>query len=710
MNPSTLRRCLILAALALFSDLPTSHAQDVNEANEQVMKAAAKAAAPWTVKIETSGGREVVGGPSVGPGGGGMRKGVGPTTGVVVSADGYVVSSAFNFANNPSDIFITIPGKSRLVAKKIATDTTRMLTLLKVDAKDLSVPTAYPKKDTVIGQWAIAMGRTLDPDIAHSPSLSPGIISATGRIFGKAIQTDAKDSPVNYGGPLVYLDGRVYGILVPASARGESETAGVEWYDSGIGFAIPLEDVFAVLPKLKEGKDLRRGMLGITPQQATELYNVPLNIGTIAPDSAAAKAGLKVGDEIIGLNGKTIANFSALQHELGPKYEGDVVAVKVKREGKEIDYPGIVLSGAVTAVIAPYFGILPMRDDPELGLEIRHVSPDSPAAAAGLKTGDRIMKAGPSLPAGPNPTPPLAPINGRAALVNFIRGAPPQAEIKVEVKRKDGGKVETLTFKLGVLPEELLVDAVPLPSSAKKALERSKAAPPVKAPKADDPKKEEPKKEEPKDEKIETGLLKKQNETLGREYWVFVPGNYDKNVSHGVIVWFHAANRGGKDSEDMVKIWRDFCEDHHFIIVGPKSNNPNGWLASETEDVLGDVKTVVGEYTVDRSRIVAHGMGVGGQMAFYLGFHARDLIRGVAATGAVLGNQPKDAVPTQPLSFFIIGGSKDPLIKDIAASKAQLTEKKYPVVYREIADFGKEYLDEKTFDELRRWMDSLDRI
>jgi len=700
-----MNRFKLIAAIALFAFLPAARAQDVNEANETAMKSAAAIAAPWTVKIETAGGREVVGGPSVGPGGG-MRKGVGPTTGVIVDKDGYIISSAFNFANNPTDIFVTVPGKTRLVAKRIATDTTRMLTLLKVDAKDLPVPTAYPKKDTIIGQWAIAMGRTLDPDISHNPSLSPGIISATGRIFGKAIQTDAKVSPVNYGGPLVYLDGRVFGILVPASARGESDTAGAEWYDSGIGFAIPLEDVFAVLPKLKEGKDLRRGMLGITPQQGNELYNVPITVGTIAPDSAAAKAGIKVGDQITGLSGQPVVNFSQLQHILGPKYEGDVVAVKVLRDGKEIDFPGLTLSGAVTAFTAPYLGILPMRDDPEPGLEIRHVIADSPAAAAGLKTGDRIMKAGPNPPAGTNPVPPLPAITGRNTFTNLVRGAPAQAEIKLEVKRKDGGKVETLTIKLGALPEELLPDKTPLPSSAKKALERPKGAP---VPKKEEPKKDEPKKED-KEEKIETGMLKRTNATLGREFWVYVPQNYDKNVAHGVIVWFHAANRGGKDADDMAKIWRDFCEDNHFIIVGPKSKNPEGWLASETEDVLQDVRGVVNEFTVDRTRVVAHGMGVGGQMAYYLGFNARDLIRGVAVTGSVLGTQPKDTVANQPLSFFVIGGTKDPLIKDIADGKAKLMEKKYPVIYREIADFGKEYLDEKTFDELRRWMDSLDRI
>src|SRR5262249_59547133 len=76
-------------------------------------------------------------------------------------------------------------------------------------------------------------------------SVSYGIISALGRVWGKAIQTDAKISPINYGGPLVDVTGRVQGILIPASPRGEDVTAGFEWYDSGIGFAIPMGDVMA---------------------------------------------------------------------------------------------------------------------------------------------------------------------------------------------------------------------------------------------------------------------------------------------------------------------------------------------------------------------------------------------------------------------------------------------------------------------------------
>jgi len=70
-----------------------------------------------------------------------------------------------------------------------------------------------------------------------------GILSATNRIWGKAVQTDAKISPGNYGGPLIDIRGNVIGILVPLSPQGQGEVAGAEWYDSGIGFAVPLNDM-----------------------------------------------------------------------------------------------------------------------------------------------------------------------------------------------------------------------------------------------------------------------------------------------------------------------------------------------------------------------------------------------------------------------------------------------------------------------------------
>ena len=117
-------------------------------------------------------------------------------------------------------------------------------------------PHAGAAEDRNRGQAARARGRAAWPRCAsasgRSPSAAPskpsqpnvsvGIVSALDRIWGKAIQTDAKISPNNYGGPLVDIAGRVLGVLVPMSPDGSGEVAGVEWYDSGIGFAVPLED------------------------------------------------------------------------------------------------------------------------------------------------------------------------------------------------------------------------------------------------------------------------------------------------------------------------------------------------------------------------------------------------------------------------------------------------------------------------------------
>ena len=716
-------RTLIFAAVALgLVAVPMARADDVNDATEKAMKQAAKSVAPFVVKIETSGGRETVGGGGGGGPGGppAIRKGVGPTSGLVVDKDGYIITSTFNFANKPSDIFVTVPGKDRKVAKVVATDTSRMLTLLKADYTDLPVPPAFPKQNITVGQWSLAMGRSLDPEVTVVPGYSRGVISAVGRIWGKAVQTDAKVSPVNYGGPLAAIDGRVIGVLVPASPQGEGETAGVEWYDSGIGFAIPFEDVLKVVPRLKGGKDVGRGMLGFNPKEPGEEYNVPVTIGSIASDSAALKIGLKVGDVIVRIDGKPVPHYSALRHTLGPKYEGDAIDLVVTRDGKEMKFDKVVLGSANTAFAQPFFGILPMRDDPELGVEIRYVYPNSPAQVAGLKVGDRVMKIAPV------GVPQLVAITGgRAQLAQVVRGLPVGMDLQVLVKRKkekpdDKDKEETVKLKVGALNEEL-PEKLPMPSTAGKALEKPKATPapggPPKPPAgrnkpADEEKADEPKKDGDEKEKDDTptGLLTDQvNKTNAREYWMYVPDNYDRNKSYGVIVWLHAAGKGGRDAKDMKKIWEDYCDSANFILIGPTSKK-NEWTSTEAEEVVTTINAALKPYTIDRNRIVVHGMGIGGQMALYLSYHARDLVRGAAVSGAALPGPAKDNLPNQPLAFFLIAGDKDPLLKEIQDTVEKVKAKKFPAIYRQLKDFGKEYIDQKTLDELCVWLDSLDRI
>jgi serine protease Do len=682
----SIRLFAFLAALLsglLLATAPARAQEDLNDAQEKALKAAVAKVAPSVVQIETQGGTELI---TTGAKGQQVRKGVGPTTGLVVAADGYIITSAFNFANKPAAIYVTAPGhKTPFPAKVIATDHTRMLTLIKIDANGLPVPTATPKKDMRVGQWAVALGRAYDKaEQDRPPSVSIGILSALDRIWGKAVQTDAKVSPSNYGGPLVDIQGRVQGVLVPASPREEGASAGLEYYDSGIGFAIPLEDIFAALPRLRDGRDLRAGLIGITMQGGD---HAPPTIVTIAPDSAAAKADIKPGDTITAIDGAKVNSQAQLRHKLGSKYEGDVITLELKRGSETITKKDVKLGGTLTAVAQSFLGIVPIRDDPEPGEEVRFVYPDSPAAKAGIKPGDRIMKigAGGAMP---------QVFTGRDQLSARLAALPVGSEIKLEVVHKDGNKTETVTVKLAAIPD-LVPDQLPEKASAKKALEPIKGA-------GDQPK--------PKDKKVETGFLKRTNAGRDHDYYVYVPEDYDPNYSYALLLWLHPVGKGKEADLEAVKdAWKDICMDHHIILVAPKAEGENGWVGSESDVVVQIVNDVMGQYMIDKKRVIAHGMGVGGQMAYYLGFGARDLIRGVATTGAALANQPKDNSVVQPLSFFIVAGGKDPLVEDIRTGKGKLTEKKFSVIYREIPNMGHQYLTEGTLGELVRWIDSLDR-
>ncbi len=734
-----LRRTLLLALIAA----PVA-AQDVNDATEKAMKVAAAKVAASVVRIETSGGSEAVWGrgakgPEVQ-----FRRGVGASTGLVVDPAGYILTSTFNFVGKPTDIFVSVPGKPRTVAKVIGSDPTRMLTMLKIDQTGLPVPPPFPKKEIDVGMWSIALGRTLDPDLTHTPSINGGIVSAVNRIWGKAVQSDAKISPVNYGGPLVAIDGRVMGLIVPISPSSDGETAGFEWYDVGIGFAIPFEDVMTrIVPKLKAGTPekpvtLRGGLLGVTFKEGDN-YAPSCTVDTVAPDTPAEKAGVKSGDNIIEVDGQAIKNRAQLFHQLRPKYEGEKVSFKVKRGDKVEEFKDIVLAGNQTTFDKGFLGVLLMRDDPEPGAEIRFVYPNSPAAKAGLKAGDRIMKVGarqtgpaPKLPKGPKgPMPPTGPqpFSGRdqfmTAMQNFVAGA----AITLEVTRKDGGKTDKLDVVLGKPTDEIPAE-LPEESSKKRALTAPKP-PDAKAPakkdekkdekkgaKKDEPKKDEkkdePKKEEKKDEKEKpkTGLMEQKGVgAAGRNFWVFVPETYDPNVAHGLIVWLHQAGRDGRDKDDLTQLWGPFCEKYNLIMVGPIAGQPSGWVGGEAEGVMDDVRWVRTRYTIDSKRVIAHGHGVGGQMAYYLGINQRAVIRGVVPVGAVLASNPKEPVANQPVEFLVIAGGKDPIAKQIEDGYKTLLDKKYRALYREMKITGKEYVDDDAdiFREMVRWMDTLDK-
>ena len=691
------RRGLLLSIILLAALGTAARAQDINDQLEKMTKEAVKKVAPTVVQIVTQGGIDMV---VTSPKGPVFRKALGPTTGVIVDAEGYVISSAFNFVNNPTVILVAVPGHPEpYVARRVGSDKSRLLTLLKIDTKGLPIPSYVPKKEIVEGQWSIALGRTLDSKRDHPPSVSVGIISATGRIWGKALQTDAKISPINYGGPIIDLQGRVQGILVPASPQGEDVTAGFEWYDSGIGFAIPMEDIIAVLPRLKDGKELKKGLLGIR-MKSGDMYGAIPEIGDVTRDSAAFRAGLKPGDIVVEVEGKPVDRMAQILHILGTKYEGDKISLKYKRGKDVVALTDLELVGQLQVAANSYLGILPMRDDPKLGVEVRYVFPKSPAEKAGLKPGDRIVKYG----VDKTDVDFTGEFPGRTQLLNWLNTQPVGIEVKLEVKTKEG-KTETRSAALAAYPGTAAGEDTTIPEKLPEEASHKKALAPLETnnPKA------KPAKVDANPNKPETGLLKRNTADGENKFWLSVPEDYDANRAHGMLVWLHPPGKNKEaDIELIAEVWSDYCRENHLIMVCPISESEAGWVASEADHIVAAIRDTFSHYTVDRQRVVAHGMGAGGHMAMYLGFNHRDLVRGVATTGAV-NTQLKDNLVNQRLSFYLAGGELDPLIKNIAESRTQFQQRKFPVVFREVKNRGREYLEEAQISEIARWIDCLDR-
>lgn len=349
-NPPSLEHRFDESEYTVTSTQPSRLALD--RARAEAVRAAVARVAPAIVTIETVGGAqplpEFAGGP--GPAGRGgepsFRVADGPTTGLVWSADGYIITSAFNFVRNPTitTVVLADDGDShdrprRFVAELVARDQIRRLALLKIDANGLPVPDWTPAGDRLPGITAIACGRGLgewsigpsdDPGLRVFPSITVGILSAVGRRNGIAVQTDAKTSPGNYGGPLLDLDGRVIGVTVPMGMSG-GPLAGVEWYDSGIGFAITREAIERVIDRLKRGEDIEPGKMGVMIADAEDGR---CRVSRVAKSSPAESAGIRVGDLVIGLDDQAVGDRMELLRRLSDRAAGESVRVKIERPGE----------------------------------------------------------------------------------------------------------------------------------------------------------------------------------------------------------------------------------------------------------------------------------------------------------------------------------------------------------------------------------------
>jgi S1-C subfamily serine protease len=653
-RPMIWKRIAPLALSFLCAGFAPAFGQDLSELEEKAIRAAVQKIASCVVRIDTVGGLEQVGE---------VLLGDGPTTGLVVSADGFILSSTFNFLRLPSSILVTVADGQRLPARIVARDQSRKLVLLKVEAREpLPVPEYVTSSETAIGQTAIAVGRTFNND---RPNISVGIISARDRIWGKAIQTDAKISPSNYGGPLVDLRGHVFGILAPLSPTSQHEMAGAEWYDGGIGFAVPLADMQPRLEKLKRGEDLHPGLLGVTLKSG-DIYSLPAEIAACPPKSPAHRAGIKAGDTIVDINGTPIARQAQLRHALGPLYAGEQVKIVVTR-GEQRHHVIAELVQAVEPYEHPFLGILPKRDQPagQRGVVVRYVYADSAAASAGIRVGDRLLKIADQ------------DIAQATALRDALAALEPGQEVAVVLERD--AQQQTLKAKLSVLPA---------------AFPPAEAA--TSAPLSDDLK---------IGETISIKIPEEQNQCMA-----YVPSSYKAEVPAGLLVLL--PQPGELKAEQLTKTWGTLAQRYRLIIVAPQSRLANMWIPTESAFVRKVIDHCLSTYKVDRARIAVYGAQASGAMAYLSAFRLRDVVRGVVAVDAaipLLLSRPPDNDPIERLAILQIASANSDSKTRIQENVESLRALKYPVIYKESASHDAE-LDESEREEIARWLETLDRI
>jgi serine protease Do len=628
-------------------------AEDPDALEQRAIKDAVDRVAPSVVRIETIGGLQQVED---------VQFGTGPTTGLIVDAEGYIVSSAFSFSNKPTSILVRLPDGTRKPAKLVATDHVRMIVLLKIDAdKPLPICEIAPESKMRVGQWSIALGRTFDGD---RPNVSVGILSAKGRIWGKAIQTDASISPNNYGGPLIDIRGRVMGVIAPLSPESADEVAGYEWYDSGIGFAIPADHIQQILPRMKKGVDLRQGFVGVSMESQNIYISDPV-IAVCRPQSPAAEAGLKPGDRIVEVEGRKISRAAEFREEINRRYAGDNFIIAVLR-GKERIERELTLAEKIPPYQQPFLGILPMRDGSAAGVNIRYVFPDSPAAKAGIVTGDVIL----SLDG--------KPIKDREGLIEAMIEYQPDQSVDLEIRHN--GKIEHRKVPLGSLSLSLPPATLP-PARAEQQSGDSKQP--------------------------ETGTIKLKIAEYTNDAFAYVPEKYNPDVPYGLVVWLHG--EGAFDWANTVSSWKPLCDRYDLILAAPKSVDSKKWTPRDVDLVNHLIKQIDDKYNIDPLRVVVHGYETGGTLASFVAFRSREIIRAMAVVAAPLTVIPQENDPQYRFAAFIATSGKSPAARSVEKVLAMLREINIPLTVKKLGDEPR-YLNSEELAELARWIDMLDRI
>ena len=263
-------------------------------------------------------------------------KKVGAGSGVIISADGYIVTNN-HVVDGADELMVKLNDNHEYSARIIGADATTDLALIKIDAKQLPAITIANSDDAKVGEWVLAVGNPL----GLNNTVTAGIVSAKARSMGQGvqsmIQTDAAINQGNSGGALVNTRGELIGI----NAMIYSQTGS----NIGYGFAIPTTIMNKVVDDLKQYGHVQRAMIGIAGSDVDRYVDAEkekgneVDLGTmegiyvaeITEGGAAEDAGLKVGDVITHIEGQKIKSFGELQNIIAQKRPGDKITINYLR-------------------------------------------------------------------------------------------------------------------------------------------------------------------------------------------------------------------------------------------------------------------------------------------------------------------------------------------------------------------------------------------
>ena len=268
-------------------------------------------------------------------------------SGFIIDKRGYVFTN-YHVIQNAERLQVTLADGKTYAATLVGGAASYDLALVKIEGDDFPAVRLGNSDDLLVGEWAIAIGSPFGFNLADTqPTVTVGVISANHRdikqdetseqIFNDMIQTDAAINPGNSGGPLVNSRGEVIGVNTMIF----SQTGG----NVGLGFAIPMNRARRVMEEIVQYGRVRDVWLGMSATDITPESQAALNLPTvngvlvqsIERGGPADKAGLKVGDQIIAINGTTLATRYQANRVIFGSGVGDVLQMKVNRKDKLID-------------------------------------------------------------------------------------------------------------------------------------------------------------------------------------------------------------------------------------------------------------------------------------------------------------------------------------------------------------------------------------